>query len=217
MNLHASTAAASTPSSARPGMRWVDLMTQRSLVRPHRSRHGLARQARPLPVVTESTDVPTRTDDGFNARRGINARARVIMSGYGSADAPHRGRGDGADDEGLQPALPPAVHRARRRGARERDDRREAAEAEAAIRVRADPPVRGRAVLRRAARGHEPRGDGLGRGARRVARRGLRGREPRVPDRLLHAQGPRRRARPPAHPRRPHRLGHGARRRRRCR
>ena len=120
---------------------------------------------------------------------------------------PARRRRHGADDEGIEPAVPAALHRAGRARARERDGRRAPAEAAAARRVRADPPRAGRAVLRRAARRQQARGDGVGRGARRSARRGLRRSQPRLPDRSLHAHGPRRGARPPAESRAAHRRG----------
>ena len=78
-----------------------------------------------------------------------------------------RRRRHGADDQGLESALPAAVHRAGRARARQRDGRRAPAEAAPAERVRADPPRAGRAVLRRAARRQQAGGNGLGRGARR--------------------------------------------------
>ena len=72
-------------------------------------------------------------------------------------------------------------------------------------RVRADPAVRGRAVLRRAAGRHQSRRARLGGGAGRIARRRSRRHQLRLPDRSLHAQGHWRRARPPARAHPPHR------------
>ena len=108
----------------------------------------------------------------------------------------------GADDQGIEPALPPAVRGAGRSGAGERDGRRPAAETAAAKRVRADPPRAGRTVLRRAARGQQARGDGLGGGARRGPRRRLRRRESGLSHRSLHPHGTRRGAGPAAESRR---------------
>ena len=102
------------------------------------------------------------------AGHGVQERLRL---GDGPAAAARRGARDGPHDQGRQPPLPPALRRAGRPGADERDDRGPPAQAEAPGRVRPDPPGAGRAVLRRAARGHRPGGNGLGGGARGVAGR----------------------------------------------
>ena len=123
-----------------------------------------------------------------------------------------RCRGDGADDQGVEPPLSAAVRRARRADHDERDDRRPAPAAEAAGRVRADSPRARRAVLRRSAGRHQPRGDGVGGGTGRVARRRPRRRQLRLPDRPFHAQGPGRVDRPAAATDSSHRRGDEARR-----
>ena len=96
-----------------------------------------------------------------------STRRREVARCYHGRDdtgrPPVRRARDGADDQGLEPAVPAAVRGARRPHHDERDDRRAAAEAEAQGRVRADSAGARRAVLRRAAGRHQSRGDGRGR------------------------------------------------------
>ena len=140
-----------------------------------------------------------------------HAQSRVVrpwepQHDFAARHAPGRPR-DGADDQGLEPAVSPALSGARRARDDERDGARAPPEAEAPARVRAHPAGARRAVLRRATGGEQAGRNGLGGRTGGIPRRRSRRREPRLPDRLLHQQGARRGARPRAPSRAAHRRG----------
>ena len=137
----------------------------------------------------------------------MSAWAKGTLS-HEPSRSPHRRRRHGADDQGLEPSLPPPVRGAGCARHDQRDDGGAAPQAEAHGRVRVDSALRRRAVLRRATGGHQSGRDGLGGGAGRGEGRRPRGSQLRMPDRSLHPQGPGRIARTPARPHPPHRRRH---------